>query len=192
MQYLDVISKMTEWSLFISKANHWISRIQANAPTSNAEEVEVEWFYEDLQDLLERISKKDVLFTIGDWNAKERIQEILGPGSLPGSGRSLGEENGYPLQYSCLENHTDRGAWGATESRTRLQPITWHFSNCWCLSYSSYLTSKDLLLLLYFYDCFMTQGLLSKWLLLGSAFQCWGYPPHPGLAESRLKHFGIL
>ena len=38
--------------------------------------------------------------------------------SIPGLGRSPGEENGYPLQDSCLENHTDRGAWGATESRT--------------------------------------------------------------------------
>ena len=44
--------------------------IQAYAPTSNAEEAEVEWFYEDLQDLLELTPKKDVLFIIGDWNAK--------------------------------------------------------------------------------------------------------------------------
>ena len=43
---------------------------QAYAPTSNAEEAEVEWFYEDLQDLLELKPKKDVLFIIGDWNAK--------------------------------------------------------------------------------------------------------------------------
>ena len=47
-----------------------ISVIQAYAPTSNAEEAEVEWFYEDLQDLLEVTPKKDFLFTIGDWNAK--------------------------------------------------------------------------------------------------------------------------
>ena len=46
--------------------------IQAYAPTSNAEEAEVEWFYEDLQDLLELIPKKDVLFIIGDWNVKSR------------------------------------------------------------------------------------------------------------------------
>ena len=46
--------------------------IQVYAPTSNAEEVEVEWFYEDLQDLLELTPKKDVLFIIGDWNAKSR------------------------------------------------------------------------------------------------------------------------
>ena len=47
-----------------------ITVIQAYAPTSNAEEAEIEWFYEDLQDLLELTPKKDVLFIIGDWNAK--------------------------------------------------------------------------------------------------------------------------
>ena len=47
-----------------------ITAIQVHAPTSNAEEAEVERFYEDLQELLELISKKDVLFIIGDWNAK--------------------------------------------------------------------------------------------------------------------------
>ena len=52
--------------------------IQVYAPTSNAEEAEVEWFYEDLQDLLELKPKKDVLFIIGDWNAKERSQETPG------------------------------------------------------------------------------------------------------------------
>ena len=51
---------------------------QVYAPTSNAEKAEVEWFYEDLQDLLEVISLKDVLFIIGDWNAKEGSQEISG------------------------------------------------------------------------------------------------------------------
>ena len=49
-----------------------ITVIQVYAPTSNAEEAEVEWFYEDLQDLLELTAKKDVLFIIGDWNAKVR------------------------------------------------------------------------------------------------------------------------
>ena len=52
--------------------------IQVYIPTSNAEEAEVEWFYEDLQDLLELTPKKDVLFIIGDWNAKVRSQEIPG------------------------------------------------------------------------------------------------------------------
>ena len=51
--------------------------IQAYAPTSNAEEAEVEWFYEDLQDLLELTPKKDVFFIIGDWNAKVGSQENL-------------------------------------------------------------------------------------------------------------------
>ena len=52
--------------------------IQADAPTSNAEEAEVEQFYEDLQDLLELTPKRDVLFIIGDWNAKVGSQEIPG------------------------------------------------------------------------------------------------------------------
>ena len=52
-----------------------ITVIQVYAPTSNTEEAEVEWFYEDLQDLLEPIPKKDVLFIIGDWNAKVGSQE---------------------------------------------------------------------------------------------------------------------
>ena len=52
--------------------------IQVYAPTRNAEEAEVERFYEDLQDLLELTPKKDVLFIIGDWNAKVESQEIPG------------------------------------------------------------------------------------------------------------------
>ena len=55
-----------------------ITVIQANAPTSNAEEAEVERFYEDLQDLLELTPQKDVLFIIGAWNAKVESQEIPG------------------------------------------------------------------------------------------------------------------
>ena len=53
-----------------------IMAIQVYAPTSNAEEAEVEWFYEDLEDLLELTPRKDVLFNIGDWNAKVGSQEI--------------------------------------------------------------------------------------------------------------------
>ena len=76
MQYLDAISKTTEWSLFISKANHSnITVIQAYAPTSNAEEAEVEQLYEDLQDLLELTPQKDVIFIIGDWNAKVGVKK---------------------------------------------------------------------------------------------------------------------
>ena len=54
-----------------------ITVIQAYAPTNNTEEAEVEWFYEDLQDLLELPPKKDVLVIIGDWNAKVGNQETL-------------------------------------------------------------------------------------------------------------------
>ena len=55
-----------------------ITVIQVYALTSNEEEAEVEWFYEDLQDLLELTPKKDVLFIIGDWNAKVGSQETPG------------------------------------------------------------------------------------------------------------------
>ena len=55
-----------------------ITVIQVYAPTSNAEEAEVERFYEDLQGLLELTPKKDVLFILGDWNAKEGSQETPG------------------------------------------------------------------------------------------------------------------
>ena len=56
----------------------YIRIIQVYVPTSNAEEAEVEWFYKDLQDLLELTPNKDVLFIIGDWNAKAGSQELLG------------------------------------------------------------------------------------------------------------------
>ena len=72
-----------------------ITVIQVYAPTSNAEEAEVEWFYEDLQDLLELTPKKDVLFIIGDWNAKVRSQEI--PGVAGKFGRGVQNEAGQRL-----------------------------------------------------------------------------------------------
>ena len=55
-----------------------ITVIQVYAPTSNAEEAEIEWFYEDLQDLLELTPQKGVLCIIGDWNAKVGSQETPG------------------------------------------------------------------------------------------------------------------
>ena len=54
-----------------------ITVIQAYAPTTNAEEAEVEWFNEDLEDLLELTPKKDILFIIGDWNAKMEVKRYL-------------------------------------------------------------------------------------------------------------------
>ena len=62
-----------------------ITVIQVYAPTTKAKEAEIEWFYEDLQDLLELTSKKDVIFVIGDWNAKVGSQEkplVIGKLSL--------------------------------------------------------------------------------------------------------------
>ena len=71
-----------------------ITVIQVYAPTSNAEEAEVEWFYEDLQDLLELTPKRDVLFIIGDWNAKVGSQEI--PGVTGNFGLGVQNEEGLP------------------------------------------------------------------------------------------------
>ena len=79
-----------------------ITAIQVYAPTSNAEEAEVEWFYEDLQDLLELTSKKDVLFVIGDWNAKVGSQEI--PGVTGKFGLGIQNEAGQRLTEFCREN----------------------------------------------------------------------------------------
>ena len=79
-----------------------ITVIQVYAPTSNAEEAEVEWFYEDLQDLLELTLKKDVLFIIGDWNAKVGNQEISGVTGKFGLG--VQNEAGQRLREFCQEN----------------------------------------------------------------------------------------
>ena len=76
--------------------------IQVYAPTSNAEEAEVERFYEDLQDLLELTPKKDVLFIIGDWNAKVGSQEI--PGLTGKFGLGVQNEAGQTLTEFCQEN----------------------------------------------------------------------------------------
>ena len=70
--------------------------------TSNAEEAEVEQFYEDLQDLLELIPQKDVLFVIGDWNAKVRSQETFGVTVRFGLG--VQNEAGKRLPDICQEN----------------------------------------------------------------------------------------
>ena len=76
--------------------------IQVYAPTSNAEETEVEWFYEDLQDLLELTPKKDVLFIIGDWNAKVGSQET--PGVTGKFILGMQNEAGQRLIEFCREN----------------------------------------------------------------------------------------
>ena len=79
-----------------------ITVIQAYAPTSNTEEAEVEWFYEDLQDLLELTPQKDVLFIIGDWNAKIGSQET--PGVTGKFGLGIRNEARQRLTEFCQEN----------------------------------------------------------------------------------------
>ena len=79
-----------------------ITLIQVYAPTSNAEEAEVEQFYEDLQDLVELTPQKDVLLTIGDWNAKVGSQET--PGVTGKFGLGMRNEAGQRLIEFCQEN----------------------------------------------------------------------------------------
>ena len=76
-----------------------ITVIQVYAPTSNAEEAEVEWFYEDLQDLLELTANKDVLFIIEDWNAKVGSQEL--PGVIGKFGLGVQNEAGQRIKKFC-------------------------------------------------------------------------------------------
>ena len=79
-----------------------ITVIQAYVLTSSTEEAEFEWFYEDLQDLLELTPKKDVLFIIGDWNVKVGSQET--PGETGKSGFGVRNEAGQRLIEFCQEN----------------------------------------------------------------------------------------
>ena len=79
-----------------------ITVIQVYAPTSNAEEAEVEQFYKDLQGLLELTLKKHVLFIIGDWNAKVGSQET--PGVTDKFGLGIWNETGQRLIEFCQEN----------------------------------------------------------------------------------------
>ena len=79
-----------------------ITVIQVYAPATNAEETEVEWFCEDLQDVLELTPKKDVLFIKGDWNAKVGSQEILVVTVKFGLGVQI--EAGQRLTEFCQEN----------------------------------------------------------------------------------------
>jgi len=79
-----------------------ITEFQVYAPTNNAEEAEVEQFYEDLQDLLELTPQKDVLFIIGDWNAKVGSQET--PGVTGKFGLGVQNEAGQRLIEFCQEN----------------------------------------------------------------------------------------
>ena len=76
--------------------------IQVYAPTSNTEKAEIEWFYEDLQDLLELTTPKDVLLIIGDWHAEVGSQET--PGVTGKFGLGIRNEAGQRLIEFCQEN----------------------------------------------------------------------------------------
>ena len=104
MHYLDAIFLKNDRMIFIRFQGKpfSITVIQVYAPTSNAEEVEVERFYEDLQDLLELTPKNDVLFIIGGWNAKIGSQEI--PGVTGKFGLGVQNEAGQRLIEFCQEN----------------------------------------------------------------------------------------
>ena len=102
MQYLDAISKMRIISVHFQGKTFNITVIQVYGLTSNAEEAEVEWFCEDLQDLLELTPKKDVLLIIGDWNAKVGTQET--PGVTGKFGLGVQNEAGQKLIEFCQEN----------------------------------------------------------------------------------------
>ena len=108
-----------------------ITVIQVSAPTSNAEEAEVERFYEDLQDLLELTPKKDVLFIIRDWNAKVGSQEIPGVTGKFGLGVQNGvglrlieffQENTLVIANTLFQQHKRRlYTWTSTDGQDRNQ-----------------------------------------------------------------------
>ena len=92
-------------------------------PTSNAEVAEIEWFYEDLQDLLELTPKRDVLFIIRDWNAKVGSQETSGVTGKFGLG--VQNEAGQRLIEFCQENtHKSKYLLSTTQEKTLHMDIT--------------------------------------------------------------------
>ena len=103
MQYLDAISKNDGMiSVCFQGKPFSITVIQVYAPTTNAEESEVERFHEDLQNLLELTPKKDVLFILGDWNAKVGSQET--PRVTGKFGLGMQNEVGQRLTEFCQAN----------------------------------------------------------------------------------------
>ena len=98
-----------------------ITVIQAYAPTSNTEEAELERFYEDLQDILELIPKKDVLFILGDWNAKVGSQELLGVTGKFGLG--IQNEAGQRVTRVLPKEHTGHSKYLLQQHKRRL--YTW-------------------------------------------------------------------
>ena len=98
-----------------------ITVIQVYAPTSNTEEAEDEWFYEDLQDLLELTPKKDICFITGNWNVKVGSQET--PGVTGKFGLGIRNEAGQRLIEFCQENALVTATTLLQQHKTRL--YTW-------------------------------------------------------------------
>ena len=102
MQYLKAISKTTEDLCSFPRQTIQYHGDPSLCPNHNTEEVEVEWFYEHLQDLLELTPTKNVLFIIGDWNAKVGSQET--PGLTAKFGLGIRNDAGQRLIEFCQEN----------------------------------------------------------------------------------------
>ena len=98
MQFLGAISNDRMISVHFQDKPFNITVIQVYVLTTNAEEAEVEWFYEDLQDLLELTHPKDILFFIGNWNSKVGSQEI--PGVTGNFGLGIQNEAGQRMSFT--------------------------------------------------------------------------------------------
>ena len=121
MQYFGAISKTTMISVRFQGMPFNITLIQVYAPTSNAEEVDVEWFCEVLQDLLELTPKKDILLVIGDWDAKVGTQEI--PGVTGKLGLGVQNEAGQIANRVLLRECTHHSKHPLQQHKRRL--YTW-------------------------------------------------------------------
>ena len=131
MQYLDAIKKQQNDLCSSPRQPFNITVIQVCAPTSNAEEAEVERFYEDLQDLLELTPKKDILFVIGDWNAKVGSRETPGVTGKFGLGMrneagqrqiEFDQENALVIANTLFQQHKRRlYTWTSPDGQHRNQ-----------------------------------------------------------------------
>ena len=126
---------MKEWSLFPRQTIQYHGN-PSLCPTSNTEEAEVEQFYEDLQDLIELTPKKDVLFIIGDWNAKVGSQET--PGVTGKLGLGVQNKAGQRLIELCQENALVIANTLFQQHKKRL--YTWMFTS-WSILKSDWLYS---------------------------------------------------
>ena len=105
-----------------------ITVIQVYAPTSNAEETEVERFYEDIQDFLELTPKKDILFIIEEWNAKAGSQET--PGVTGKFGLGIQNETGQKLIEFCKRTHWSKKTFFTNKARDNFTHENYQMVNC--------------------------------------------------------------